>query len=88
MGGGWTLRQGSAPALGKAAARAFAKAVRCDVVQEASHERPWAVRGEVPLEEESSACGCTVAVLRGVKMHLPEKLCRHHCGRGRLLVAV
>ena len=74
MGGGWALRESRAPALGKAAARAFARAVRSAAVKQSGHEGPWAVRGEVPLEEESSACGCTTAVMRGVKMHLPEKL--------------
>ena len=74
VGGGWALRESRAPALGKAAARAFARAVRSAAVKQGGHEGPWAVRGEVPLEEESSACGCTTAVMRGVKMHLPEKL--------------
>ena len=74
VGGGWTLRESRAPALGKAAARAFARAVRSAAVKQGGQEGPWAVRGEVPLEEESSACGCTTAVMRGVKMHLPEKL--------------
>ena len=74
IGGGWTLRESRSPALGKAASRAFARAVRSAVVSEKGHEIPWAVRGEVPLEDESSGCGCTVAVMRGVKMHLPEKL--------------
>ena len=74
VGGGWVLRESRVPALGKSAARAFARAVRSAVVKQDGQEGPWAVRGEVPLEEESSACGCTTAVMRGVKMHLPEKL--------------
>ena len=74
IGDGWVLRESRSPALAKAAARAFAKAVRSVVVSEDGQELPWAVRGEVPLEDESSSCGCTVAVMRGVRMHLPEKV--------------
>ena len=35
---------------------------------------PWAVRGEVPLDEENSACGCTTIVFGGVRMQMPEKI--------------
>ena len=52
---------------------------------------PWAVRGEVPLEDERSACGCTVVVFGGVRMQLPDKvfgrnwLEMHHAASGVML---
>ena len=69
LGDGWTLYESMAAALGQTDARAVARAVRAGL-----RERAWAVRGEVPLEDDRSACGCTTVVFDGVRMQLPEKV--------------
>ena len=69
LGDGWTLYESKAAALGQTDARAVARAVRAGL-----RERAWAVRGEVPLEDDRSACGCTTVVFGGIRMHVPEKL--------------
>ena len=61
--------ESKAAALGQTDARAVARAVRAGL-----RERAWAVRGEVPLEDDRSACGCTTVVFGGIRMHVPEKL--------------
>mmetsp|Transcript_2097 Transcript_2097/g.7300 ORF Transcript_2097/g.7300 Transcript_2097/m.7300 type:complete len:355 (+) Transcript_2097:18-1082(+) len=73
LGGGWSLRLSTGPALGKCAARSLARATRA-AVNDGSPPW-WAVRGDVPLDEDaSSACGCVLVVFSGVRMHLPEKV--------------
>ncbi|KAL1523364.1 hypothetical protein AB1Y20_018308 [Prymnesium parvum] len=69
LSSGWTLVEARAAALGQADAKSFARSVRASRGGGA-----WAVRGEVPLEDERSACGCTTVVFDGVRMQLPEKL--------------
>jgi len=74
LGGGWSLRLSTGPALGKCAARSLARATRAVVNADGSPPW-WAVRGDVPLDEDaSSACGCVLVVFSGVRMHLPEKV--------------
>ena len=48
LGDGWTLYESKAAALGQTDARAVARAVRAGL-----RERAWAVRGEVPLEDDT-----------------------------------
>ena len=69
---GWRLVGQSGVAFGQALARSAARAVRASV--SGQPERPWAVRGEVPLDDERSACGCTTVVFGGVRMQMPEKI--------------
>lgn len=71
LGDGWRLVEARGPAMGQADAKSFARSIaatRCVALQ------PWAVRGELPLEDERSACGCTTVVFDGVRMQLPEKV--------------
>ena len=69
---GWKLLSQSGKAYGQGLARSSARAIRAAV---SGHpERPWAVRGEVPLDDERSACGCTTIVFGGIPMKLPEKI--------------
>ena len=72
LGDGWTLVGQRSVAFGQAMARSSARAVRSAVV--GNPERPWAVRGEVPLDDERSACGCTTIVFGGLRMQMPEKI--------------
>ena len=65
---GWKLVSQSGHAFGQGLARSSARAVRAAV--SGRPERPWAVRGEVPLDDERSACGCTTIVFGGVRMQI------------------
>ena len=84
--GEWTLVGQVGAAFGQYLARSCARSVRAAV--RGSPERPWAVRGELPLDEERSACGCTTIVFGGVRMQLPDKVFGNnwmelrHAGRG------
>ena len=71
LGGGWCLIEARGPAAGQADAKALARSIRASRSQAL---QPWAVRGELPLEDERSACGCTTVVFDGVRMQLPEKV--------------
>lgn len=68
--GGWCLHESSGKALGQVDARACSRAIRH---AGGGRARPFAVRGEVPSEDERSACGCTSVVFGGVRMQMPEK---------------
>ena len=71
LGGGWSGVCASNAALLQAEQRAFGRALlRCI---NGVHQRPWAVRGNVPYESENCRF-CAMIVVGGVRMHLPEKL--------------
>ena len=61
-------------AFGQQLARSCARAVRASLTPVGCADPPWAVRGEVPLDDENSACGCTTIVFGGVRMQMPEKI--------------
>ena len=65
---GWQVVGSAALAFGQTLARSSARAVRNSV--NGNPELPWAVLGEVPLDEENSACGCTTIVFGGVRMQV------------------
>ena len=71
LGEGWCLIEARGPAAGQSDAKSFARSIRASLSQAL---QPWAVRGELPLEDERSACGCTTVIFDGVRMQLPEKI--------------
>jgi hypothetical protein len=53
--------------------RAYGRALLCRIQSSQPPPSPWAVRGDVPYEAENCRF-CTMVVVAGVRMHLPEKL--------------
>ena len=86
LDGGWQLDEASGPAFGQSDARSCARSIAAAVrrtgrttssaggASGACGDRPWAVRGEVPLEDERSACGCTAVIFAGVRHQMPGKV--------------
>lgn len=72
LGGGWQACAATNVALLQVDARYYSRCL-LRALRVGSHERPWAVRGDVPYEDEN--CNfCSVVIVGGVRMHLPEKL--------------
>lgn len=70
---GWEAVVSRGAAFGQTAAKSCARSLQAAVQGAPAELRPWAVKGEVPSEDETSACGCTTVVFCGVRMQLPEK---------------
>ena len=80
---GAAFGQGNARSCARAIAAALRRTGRTDAAASGAAvmadgcvagDRPWAVRGEVPLEDERSACGCTAVIFGGVRHQMPEKV--------------
>ena len=84
--GEWRLVGQCGAAFGQQMARSCARSIRAAVCSTGGDggrggggtagaaERPWSVRGEVPLDDQRSACGCTTIVFGGVRMQMPDKV--------------